>query len=625
MSFDGPCSVLPGGMRGFPFETAARNDSSARVSSTIDQVQRQQQQHSRQIRQQQQHQPTVPSFAALGTGIRKMSGDRRENAMRMLSCSSSGDPSTIFTLPVVSSSASRRGAASPEWDTDDLPDMLASPRLRSVSSLVLSSDTEAEIRPLAVESLASSVAGVRTTTMRPTPAPAPALSTTGWGTNIADILANSMQPLPPPVIGGNDGLVREQSFPPPISNFPPGPRLSHDQSFPPPGQPGMVLAGSVLSPSGWREDRMATSTSGVLGSGSVGGAVGIGEEGEFHRFGGERLSPTEVIELERSCGNEQRWDVEDTVSSHSGNDEDALFSSGSFRPDRPDRHPSFDKLAAMIPGIPQHFQPPSSASSASASPASAAQANSSCRRSGGGKAEQMARAVLPRDTIPATTTATAASVSIASAPTPTPGRGRPPGKRRHDTHKAPCRTKVRTSNSRRSGKVDEQRGSCGPARRDGGGVDVAKQERRRAAIQRYLVKKTRRRFANATRDNSPSRSRPKAAKIRPRLHGKFVKTVPDFIPVTAVSGEAGGSGETEVRRMARVQRAAAARGKGAGRGRAVKKEVFRAPVVGTSLRNASTIPSSFQGYPAIGGNGAGVPPVSGGVGSGYLWTPPSSM
>lgn len=548
--------------------------------------------------------------------------------MRMQSCSSSGDPSSMFALPVVSCSASRRagGAASPAWDTDDLPDMLASPRLRSVSSLVLSSDTEAEIRPLAVESLASSVAGVRTTTMRPTPAPVPAVSTTVWGTstNIVDMLAHSLQPLPPGVNGGSDGLVREQSFPPPIANFPPGPHLSHDQSFPPPGQPGMVLAGSVLPPSGWREDRMATSTSCVLSSGSVGGDVGIGEEGEFHRFGGERFSHTEVIELERSCGKEQRWDVEDTVSSHSGNDEDALFSSGSFRPDRPDRHPSFDKLAAMIPGIPQHFQPPSSASCASASPASAAQTNSSCRRSGGGgKAEQVARAVTPRDTIPATTTATAASASIASAPTP--GRGRPPGKRRHDTHKAPCRNKVRTSNSRRSGKVDEQRGSCGPARRDGGGVDVAKQERRRAAIQRYLVKKTRRRFANATRDNSPSRSRPKAAKIRPRLHGKFVKTVPDFIPVTAVSGEAGGGGETEVRRMARVQRSAAARGKGAGRGRAVKKEVFRAPVAGTSLRNTSAMPSSFQGYPAIGGNGAGVPPVSGGVGSGYLWTPPSSM
>ncbi|CAM9613171.1 unnamed protein product, partial [Choristocarpus tenellus] len=61
--------------------------------------------------------------------------------------------------------------------------------------------------------------------------------------------------------------------------------------------------------------------------------------------------------------------------------------------------------------------------------------------------------------------------------------------------------------------------------------DIFRQARRRAAIEKYLRKRSRRRFADHTRDISPSRSRPKAARQRPRKFGKFVKTVPDFIPI----------------------------------------------------------------------------------------------
>lgn len=98
----------------------------------------------------------------------------------------------------------------------------------------------------------------------------------------------------------------------------------------------------------------------------------------------------------------------------------------------------------------------------------------------------------------------------------------------------------------RRNKLDEVAGSAGPASSNGGPVDLAKKARREAAIKRYKYKRGRRKFANSTRDASPSRSRPKAAKIRPRLHGKFVKVVPDFIPVTAVSTD-GGVGDMDVK------------------------------------------------------------------------------
>lgn len=50
-------------------------------------------------------------------------------------------------------------------------------------------------------------------------------------------------------------------------------------------------------------------------------------------------------------------------------------------------------------------------------------------------------------------------------------------------------------------------------------------------IQRYLYKRSRRKFAKSQRDPSPSRSRPKAASKRPRIKGRFIRTVPDIIPV----------------------------------------------------------------------------------------------
>lgn len=54
---------------------------------------------------------------------------------------------------------------------------------------------------------------------------------------------------------------------------------------------------------------------------------------------------------------------------------------------------------------------------------------------------------------------------------------------------------------------------------------------RQAKIQRYLYKRSSQAIAKSTREASPSRYRPQAAALRPRVKGKFSKKPPDFIPI----------------------------------------------------------------------------------------------
>ncbi|CAM9408923.1 unnamed protein product [Pylaiella littoralis] len=249
------------------------------------------------------------------------------------------------------------------------------------------------------------------------------------------------------------------------------------------------------------------------------------------------------------------------------------------------RRPSFDKLAAMIPDIP-HWPTPSSSTSAPLSPSPRVPVDAgelpvhvSTRAE---SAEHLpapmstARSNLPPPSSPAS-----------AQPVPSPSRGRQPttiprsekkiekeplrrggaaisagrlprgGSGNHGSSRWKATPSPAVTNASGGGTVKKtassgtgKRGteaplSCGPARAGGGPVDLAKQERRRVKIQRYLYKRSRRKFAKSTRDASPSRSRPKAAAKRPRVKGKFVKSIPDYVSVNSGQQEGEGLGETE--------------------------------------------------------------------------------
>ncbi|CAM9220712.1 unnamed protein product [Scytosiphon promiscuus] len=226
----------------------------------------------------------------------------------------------------------------------------------------------------------------------------------------------------------------------------------------------------------------------------------------------------------------------------------------------------------MIPGIPSSWPALSPSPSSPQTPSSssttvqAGELDMHAHGGGGGgsgntntstpKVKPAAVPVRPQASRPPPTTAYSSSPlsSPPSPPSPPPpaGRGRSarPGKKPKKQHlrradsppparwnasPAAATNPVKKSPSSGTGKRGvEMPPSCGPVRAGGGGPAEREQQKRRdEKIQRYLYKRSRRKFAKFTRDASPSRSRPKAAALRPRVKGKFVKTVPDFISVNA--------------------------------------------------------------------------------------------
>lgn len=166
----------------------------------------------------------------------------------------------------------------------------------------------------------------------------------------------------------------------------------------------------------------------------------------------------------------------------------------------PPRRSSFDKLAALIPGVPHQMQ------SRSSSPPDALEGGSSVAFHGGNKSASTANS------------STMLSMNVE----------RPSGRQMK------ARKPRDVVDGRRNNKRAGVGKSCAPCL-PGEPWDPAKDQRRKDVIDRYMRKRARRSLADKIRDSSPSRSRPKAASRRPREKGKFVKNSPDFVAVTAVA------------------------------------------------------------------------------------------
>ena len=443
-------------------------------------------------------------------------------------------------------------ASSATWDANEepLPDILGPP-LRSVSSLVMSIDADESMSPAARNN--NSSGGTNSGTNKNTSnssgvgGAAKDVAVSGaMGSKMVDML---MTPLPAPT---NDQLTREQSFPPPFRT-----RLGRDQSFPP---MDMLPSSSSSLRSGWSTVPTSNSTN----SGGGGGSMVVG--GLFAGTGGApSLSKFQGLGFQ-GAPSSMPWDGADQdapggpVHRGGGNGGSSLGNEGGQHGvyyDLPppsssrQRHSSFDKLAEMIPGIPHWTTPPSPSGSAPPSTGAPVEAREMHGGGGGGTNSNSTTKTEPVDVL------TPAPASRATLP----ARGRQP----HPTSSTRLEKKIKKQHLRRAdsspprarwspsatspaveaaaitrrppntggtGKRSvEPPLSCGPVQPGGGPVDLAQQERRRVKIQRYLYKRSRRKFAKSTRDASPSRSRPKAAAKRPRIKGKFVKTVPDFISV----------------------------------------------------------------------------------------------
>lgn len=517
------------------------------------------------------------------------------------------------SAPILSeSSVSRFGAVATagqqQFDpVGSLPEQMYGPTsssLRSVASLVLSSDLLSDGEGSHVTELSGGgrAPRARGASSRMPPATA-ASSAAAYASQSGLTDTYELQPFPPPPSRfGEDRLDRQQSFPPPNMFTPSSaPGLRRDPSFPPPNNSGMSDM-EILREQDWPMPRMTSTRGGgggVLGrpSGGMGGGDmrGMGamrhSEGEvpgsssYSRFGSERSHGGPGRGGGGGGGRlrpEMGFD-EGGVSVGSGEDEDVPFGEIPTRPERPDRRPSFDRLAAMIPGIPQHLQSPSSSTAsatensigrcgtlAPGSPPSASPSTSDIlQRPRGRLVARTVRARKPRDS---------------------GGRGGGSG----------------GAGSRSSKKVMKPV-SCAPSAL-GEPADPEKEERRRAAISRYMYKRSRRKFADSTREASPSRSRPKAAKDRLRFQGKFIKATPDFVAVTAMVGD--GAEGTRSAEMPVVASQPAFAGRGAF-GRDVRERgVGRSGVKNEASSSGGGGVFSESSFPDL-GYGAGVPPVSG--------------
>ncbi|CAB1113614.1 unnamed protein product [Ectocarpus sp. CCAP 1310/34] len=497
------------------------------------------------------------------------------------------------------------------WDDNDepLPDM--APILRSVSSLVMSVDPEDGMSATSPHATATAGRNRGTNNMVGTcnsgssSSSAAERATTQSGAALgSNALEMLMAPLPPTLMD-NTCLTREPSFPPPFGR----PRFGRDPSFPPPvqvgggggggltavdilpsapslrntwSQVGRSIAASTETPcsSGGGTTTMAGGGVYAAGGGGGGGGPSLSSD-NFQGLGflgtggggggGGRLGAKQ----ERQWENDNAGDRDHGGGGTGGrglSDEDHQADYhpddiiGGILPSSRPRRPSFDKLAAMIPGIP-HWPVPPSPSSSPPAPSSSPSAGelsgelhapSASGGGGGGSAKAKQQAQFPLRTktpllSPPAPAAPAAPSSRGRQPKITRADKKPKKKHHHNptadspttapwTAPTPPSPAVaaaasmppkKTPSSGNGKRALETPLSCGPARAGGGPVDLAKQERRRVKIQRYLYKRSRRKFAKSTRDASPSRSRPKAALLRPRVKGKFVKTTPDFVSVNA--------------------------------------------------------------------------------------------
>lgn len=473
---------------------------------------------SRHVRQ--QHQPAAA--LAPGPRSRRPPAERKENTEPSLS-----DPTTDNLSPVFSSGTGS-GVA---WDPDVLPPLPDTPRfVRSMSSLVLSSDEE-YLSPTEPATDYDKVRGARDP---------------GAEWNILDFptTTNPLLPCPtpglPPMPTGTSctRLQREPSFPPP-------PTLSSEPSFPPLDDPGMMLGTRGMAPEHeprWRgavntstheSDMLPAEIATTHASAECSSSGNSHSNQQLHRLGSGTIPGGHGRGFSKAPLDATFDGTCDVGHVGGGVSNEGLYS---VPPSEPNR--KFDQLALLIPGVPQPFHPSQT---------------------------ETEKPRLPDSTRPAV------------AP-----RGRPTSRldsgRRRSKVEEHGRGSGRAGRHRGSGKIEDAPGSAGPPSTNGGPVDLAKKARREAAIKKYMYKRSRRKFANSIREASPSRSRPKAARIRPRRFGKFIKTVPDFIPVTAVVPENSGEVDQKARTEQAVNRSMGTAG--SRRGVAGVKGGFLTPIAG---------------------------------------------
>lgn len=398
-----------------------------------------------------------------------------------------------------------------------------------------------------------------------------------WSLDVIRRISDTLQPLPLPPPVQQQRLRRDQSFPPlDISSGGSRP-LSDDSFFPPPssdvsllGTPSPPLsaygpASASITPTEINSTDTAVGTleskensrgrgggSNVLGvkGGSSAGDPACGVTDGLSCFGGDSMYGSQcdgklmhghfVDRMDGGLIGEHPPDSSSSAADGGGvgdNVGNKMLSPSIKSEAQPQRHPqthpregSFDELAAMIPGLPPDLQP-TSASRASQHPSN----SKASAPIGRGRWIEPPTYLLPK---------------LESATTSMPGKagqGRPSTTRK--SRAKPLATfRRREGTFGASGDGDGRGNGCTFGNTAGSTVTVAARERsldqikrarRKQAIERYLYKMGRRQVADHTREASPSRSRPKAAKLRKRVRGRFVKVVPDFISATADSNSRG--------------------------------------------------------------------------------------
>lgn len=302
--------------------------------------------------------------------------------------------------------------------------------------------------------------------------------------NSLSMLAPYMPP-PPTPDAGNGQMDRERSFPPANNVF----------GY----HAGIMSIPPVSGVNGRPEANGIRKNSSGIGNASNESLCRVNERGLSN---GMNVDPRS---RENGCvSGEVGYDHDSHARRHWCGDEAGGRSPGargdeSLEKKGPTRRSSFDKLAALIPGVPHQMQ------SRPSSPSACLEGGSNGAFHGGNKSAS-----------------TANSNMLSMNVDRTSGRQMKPRKPRD------------VLDGRRNNKRAGVGKSCAPCL-PGEPWDPAKDQRRKDVIDRYMRKRARRSLADKIRDESPSRSRPKAASRRPREKGKFVKNSPDFVAVTAVA------------------------------------------------------------------------------------------
>lgn len=294
-------------------------------------------------------------------------------------------------------------------------------------------------------------------------------------------------PLPPTPDAGNGHMDRERSFPPANNAF--GYSAGIIPIAPVSGVNGRPEANGI------RNGRNSSGIDNVSNESLCRvNERGLGNGMNVDPRSRENVCVNEEVGYDHDLHTRRHW-----CGDEAGGRSPSTRGNESLEKKGPIRRSSFDKLAALIPGVPHQMQ------SRPSSPSACMEGGSNAFH-GGNK------------TASTSNNSNMLSMNVDR----TSGRQMKPRKPRD------------VLDGRRNNKRAGIGKSCAPCLL-GEPWDPEKDQRRKDVIDRYMRKRARRSLADKIREESPSRSRPKAAARRPREKGKFVKNSPDFVAVTAVA------------------------------------------------------------------------------------------